>query len=237
MKTLISLFIAAGASLAAATSIPAAKVSGRVLYDGERPEPKPLVIDPKRAEGCVHEGEQIDDRDQSLLIDKDGGLANVVVTVEVPGAKVEAPSKAIQVDQRKCRFEPHVMVVPVGATVEFLNSDKAAHNVHALPFKGEGFNENIASGGKYVAKFDRADKINVKCDLHPWMNSWLIVSDTPFFAVTGADGRFAIEGLPPGQHKATYWHERLGKFAGTIQVGADGTAAPIELKMAPKPKK
>jgi plastocyanin len=210
--------------------------SGRVLFEGEIPERKPLVIDPERSKGCTPAGETLDTVDQALLIGKERGIANVVITVEVAGAKVQVPAKPIELDQKKCRFEPHVMVVPAGATVEFLNSDQAPHNVHIFPLKNEAFNQTVAVGGRHTATFPKVDKIQIKCDLHPWMKSWLLVTDSPFVAVTDADGKFSIAGLPPGEHKATFWHEELGKGQTTIQVGADGKVAPLEFMMSP-PKK
>lgn len=210
--------------------------TGRVRYEGEIPVRKPLVIEPERAKGCTAPGEEVDTKDESLLIGKDNGIANVVITVEVPDAKAKVPDKPILMDQKKCRFEPHVVVIPAGATVEFLNSDQAAHNVHIFPLKNEPFNQTVPVGAKHAATFPKSDKIQIKCDLHPWMKSWLIVTESPFVAVTGADGAFEIAGLPPGEHKATLWHEELGKGQVTIRVEPDGKVAPLEFKMS-QPKK
>ena len=69
------------------------------------------------------------------------------------------------------------------------------------------------------------------------MNSWLIVTDSPFYAVTGADGSFSVDGLPEGTHKVAYWHEKLGKGKAEITVKADGTADAFEIKLGGKKKK
>ncbi|MCC6408926.1 MAG: cupredoxin domain-containing protein [Planctomycetes bacterium] len=210
--------------------------AGRVRFEGEKPEVKPLVIEPDRAKGCTPAGEAIDAKDESLLIGKDNGIANVVITIEVADAKAKVPEKPIVMDQKKCRFEPHVVVIPAGATVDFLNSDQAAHNVHIYPLKNEGFNQTVAVGGKHTATFPKSDKIQIKCDLHPWMKSWLIVSESPFVAVTDADGAFQIAGLPPGEHKATLWHEELGKAQVVVKVEPDGKCAPLEFKLSQQKK-
>ncbi len=220
------------AATAGSTATGVAK--GRVLFDGEKPETKPLAIDPEKAKDCTHGGETLDTRDLSLLIGKENGIANVVVTIEVTDAKVKVPEAPIVLDQKKCAFEPHVMIVPAGATIDFKNSDATGHNVHVFPLKNDGFNQTVGAGSKYTAKFEKADKIQIKCDLHPWMNSWLIVTDSPYTAVTDADGKFSIAGLPPGEWKVTLWHEKLGKTSSTVKVGADGKVDALEFKIGEK---
>jgi len=237
MKILFAISLAAGAAIATPAVPAASTATGRVVFvgplpeghtgtvkfDGEKPEVKPLVIDAEKSVGCVHEG-SVDTTNMSLVIGPDGGLANVVVMVEVAGAKFEAPEEPVALDQKSCRFEPHVTVVGVGTTVDFHNSDEISHNVHTYAAKNDQFNKIIAAGSKETQKLDKADRIEIKCDIHPWMNSWLIVTDAPFFAVTHAKGEFHIEGLPAGTHKVEYWHEQLGKNKGEITVDADGAA-------------
>jgi plastocyanin len=246
MNKLTALSIFAGATVVTAFTLPrvepSATLTGRitldpsaaegtkVVYDGEKPEMKPIVIDAEKAKGCG----TVDTADQSLLIGSGGGIANVVIAVEVAGAAVKAPEKPVVLDQKSCRYEPHVTVVPVGTTVEFANSDTIGHNVHTYPGKNDPFNETVAPGSKAARKLDKEDRIEVKCDIHPWMNSWIIVANTNHYAVTGADGSFSIPGLPAGEHNAKLWHEKLGKADAKIKVGADGKCEPLEVKMGAK---
>jgi plastocyanin len=204
---------------------------GKVVLEGDAPETKPLVIEAKAAAGCVPDGNEMDKTDQSLLVSKEGGVANVVIMVTVPGAKPTVPTEPVHLDQSKCRFEPHVVVVPVGSQVAFLNSDSVNHNVHTYPKKNEAMNKTIEGGKSEVQKYDKTDQIEIKCDIHPWMNSYLIVVDTPHYAVTDASGKFSIAGLPAGTHKVDYWHEKLGKGKAEIVVKEDGTAEPLEIKL------
>lgn len=244
MKTLHLVSLAAGAALTVAFTLPTEPVRAtatgtvsiaggtQVLFDGEKPEIKPLEIEASKQEGCG----KVDTRNESLILSEKGGIANVVVQVEVAGAKLVVPEKPIVLDQKTCRFEPHVMVVPAGVTVEYHNSDDVGHNVHTFAGKNDSINKTIQPHKFETQKLDKEDRIEIKCDIHPWMNSWLVVSSTPFYAVTDAEGAFKIEGLPAGEHKAKLWHEKLGKVDATIKVGEDGKVAPIDIKMSAEKK-
>jgi plastocyanin len=216
---------------------PEGKLTGKVRFEGERPEKKPLAVDPTHAKGCCPEGEKVDATDPRLLIAEDGGLANVVVTIDVPGAKLVVPEKPFEIDQKKCSFEPHVTVVPAGSKVVFLNSDAVTHNVRTLSAKNEGINKTTAPGGKEELLLARGDRVQVVCDYHPWMSSWIVVSETPYYAVTRPDGTFEIAGLPPGTYAATFWQEKLGKQKLDVTIKPDGSSDPVELKMSEKKKK
>jgi hypothetical protein len=91
---------------------PAPVVSGVVRFKGELPEKKPLKIEDQQATGCCPPGTKVDSTDPSFLVDEKNGLANVVVTVTVPGVEVKVPEAAFELDQRGCVFAPHVQVVP-----------------------------------------------------------------------------------------------------------------------------
>jgi plastocyanin len=206
--------------------------AGKVVLEGEKPEVKPLEIDAEKSKGCG----TVATTNETLIVNDKGGIANVVVIVEVEGQTVKPLEKPFELDQKSCRFEPHVTVVPVGSTVEFRNSDETGHNVHIYPGKNEIFNQTIPPKSAEQRKFDKEDRIEVKCDIHPWMNSYLIVANSNFYAVTGADGSFKIEGLPAGEHKVSYWHEKLGKQSGTIKVAEGGKVEPVEVKMSAEKK-
>lgn len=216
---------------------PEGKLHGKVRFDGERPEKKPLTIEPAAAKGCCPDGEHVNSDDPSLVIAEDGGLANVVVSIDVPGAKLVVPEKPFEIDQKKCSFSPHVLVVPAGSTVVFLNSDSVTHNVHTASAKNESINKTTAPGGKEELVLAKGDRIQVRCDMHPWMSGWIYVSDSPYTALTRPDGSFEIAGLPPGTYSATFWHEVIGRVKQDVTIKADGTSDPVELKMAPKKKK
>lgn len=213
------------------------KLHGKVRFEGERPEKKPLSCTPVQAKGCCPEGEAVDTTDPSLLIAEDGSLGNVVVTVDVPGAKFAVPEKPFEIDQKKCTFAPHVLVVPAGSKVVFLNSDGVTHNVHTYSAKNEPINKTTAPGGKEELLLEKGDKVQVVCDYHPWMSSWIYVSDSPYSALTKADGSFEIAGIPPGTYSATFWQEKLGRVKQDVTIKPDGTSDALEIKLSAKKKK
>ena len=211
-------------------------VTGKVEFEGERPEPKKLQITEKQAEGCCPPGESVKDDDQTLVIDKDGGLANVVITVEIEGKKPEVPAEPVPIDQIKCRFYPHVSVVPAGATVAYLNSDGVSHNIHTYSLKNEPLNNAVSGGNKLTQKLDKVEPVKVSCDYHPWMLSWIYVTDAPKFTVSGEDGTFKLEGLEPGEYELELWHEALGKAQAKAVVAEDGSSEMVSIKMGEKKK-
>jgi plastocyanin len=244
MKTHLTLATAAalgGLAFAASNgSTPAplveGTVTGTVKFDGKAPETKPLAITEEKSKGCCPPGKTMDTTDPTLVISKDGGIANVVVTIDVPGSKVEPAAEAISIDQKMCRFEPHVLVLPEGGKVVFLNSDEVSHNVHTYATKNDAFNKTIAPGSKEEQVLAKGDRIQVKCDIHDWMSAVVFVTDTPYYAVTAEDGSFSIKGLKPGKYKAELWHEKLGKEKAEVEIKEDGTSAPLDLKLGEKKK-
>ena len=161
-----------------------------------------------------------------------GKGASVVYVEAVAGKTFPAPTERVVVDQKGLLFQPHVIAVPVGATVEFLNSDKVAHNIFWPAVSGnKKMSHNMGtwpSGQKREFKFDAAGVVPLLCNVHPEMSAYIVVVPTPFFAVTDADGSYKIAGVPDGQYTVSAWHEGMKVQSKPVKVAGD-TAADFAL--------
>jgi len=150
--------------------------------------------------------------DESLEVSDNGGVKNAVIWfMDVPlPAELKPPREKL--DQQQCSFTPHVLAIPVGATVDVTNSDKVLHNVRAQAGEVRLFNYAMPIPGHVVpTRLAKEGTFRLSCDVHPWMRAWLVVLPTAAFAVTGADGTYKVADVPAGRHKVKIWHERLGE--------------------------
>ncbi len=150
-----------------------------------------------------------------------------VVYLESPAASTPADKKATM-DQRGLLFQPHVLVVQVGTTVDFLNSDKVQHNVFWPSISGDkkkGHNMGTwPQGEKRPFKFTDPGVVSLLCNVHPEMSGYIIVSPTPYFAETGSDGAYTLANVPDGDYTITSWHEGKKTQSKKIAVKGDTTA-------------
>lgn len=157
---------------------------------------------------------------------------NIAVYVDViPDKKFDAPKDPVVVDQRKMAFVPHVVAVQQGTTVEFLNSDAVGHNVYWPSISG---NKKLAhnlgtwpKGEKKPFQFNDLGVASLLCNVHPEMSGYVVVTPTPYFAVTDKDGNFEIKNIPAGKYTLKTWSED-GKPT-TEAVDVSGATATVEL--------
>jgi len=212
--------------LSAAGSAIGAGLTGTVVVSGRAPDPQkvPVTIDQYV---CGTEKDAGD-----LLLSPRKGLKNAVVWIENPPADAAAPTQPakVEMDQNGCVFIPRVVVVPAGGTVDFLNSDRLLHNIHATPKLNVSFNRTQPKSRTIPITFAKPEIVRINCDLHSWMVGWVVVAAHPYYAITGADGQFAFENLPPGKYNLQVWHERLGTVQASATVGTQPERVTIEMK-------
>ena len=159
---------------------------------------------------------------ENLMVDR-GNLANVFVYVKdgLGDRGFAAPQTPITVDQRGCRYVPHVLGVMTGQPVQILNSDSTTHNVHPMGHANHQWNGSQLPNSQPLSKTFTEPEIMlpIHCNQHPWMHMYLNVVDNPFYAVTGPDGRFEVKGLPPGDYTIAAVHEQLGEQTMKVSVG------------------
>jgi plastocyanin len=214
------------AAAAAPGSAPAAPagtgtIRGTVKLLG--PAPERAVINMKSEPACAKQGT----KDEDVVVGAAGGLKNVVVhVVSGPAAKAATPAEEVVMDQQGCMYRPHVLVAQAGQPVVVKSSDQVLHNIHTYRGTATLFNQALVFGMPPIRKkFPGAgDVVKFKCDVHPWMTGYLLVTDNPFHAVSGEDGSFAIRDVPAGSYTVEVWHERLGTQKKQVTVAPDKTA-------------
>jgi hypothetical protein len=195
-------------------------ISGRVYFRGPRPN-RP-AIDLHSCPQCA-EAASRPLYDESLVVAGDGAVQNVVVSISAglpPGEQYPAPQNPAALDQKGCMFHPHVIATMVGQPIIVKNSDPFLHSVHSMDAElSPAFDFAQPTTGLHrVEPLQVVETFQIKCDLHPWMSAWVRVFNHPYFAVTSADGSFAIRQLPPGKYRLKAWHELLGVREKTIEV-------------------
>lgn len=205
-------------------------VTGKVAFTGTAPVPEPINMDLEPSCKAKNPNAVV----ETVLV-KDNKLKNVFVYVKdgttADGKKITSfsfapPPDAVTLDQSGCHYVPHVLGIQANQKFLVVNSDQASHNVNVQGKNNPQWNTSQTAGAPPIEqKFSRGEVIiPVKCNLHPWMKSYIGVMNHPFFAVSAEDGSFTIKGLPPGKYTLVALHEKYGEKTMEITLAAKGSA-------------
>ena len=181
------------------TALDAGSLKGHVKYDGKAPKPKRLRMDADPVCGSSHSGPV---RSENFKMAKDGSMEDVLVYLKNVKYSGGIPSDPAVLDQKGCIYVPHVFGMMAGQELLIKNSDATLHNIHSMP--------KVVKKKKASFSKSEPDPFYIKCDVHPWMKTWVLVSDHPYYAVTDKSGNFSIENIPPGTYEVVCWQEKFG---------------------------
>jgi hypothetical protein len=200
----------------------ASTVSGSVTLDGTAPKNEAIKMNADPV--CLREakGPQMQ---ETYVVGSDGkSLANVFVYVKdgLGNYVYDAPTDSPKIDQKECRYHPHVFGMRTNQPLEIINSDPTLHNIHAMPKSNAEFNNGQPiQGMKMTHTFDKPEvMVPFKCDVHGWMNAYVGVLPHPYYAVTKDDGKFELPNLPAGTYTIEAWHEKLGPMTQSVTIAA-----------------
>jgi plastocyanin len=199
------------------------QVVGTVKLDGQAPHQKPIDMSKDPACGQTGSGPVAS---ENVVAGANGGLANVVIYISqgLTGSEAATSSQPATMDQKGCKYVPHVLAVNVGQHMTVVNSDKTAHNIHPQPSPMGGnaqWNKSQIAGSPAIdiAWTNQEVAIPVKCNIHPWMRAYIAVVKGPF-GLSNDSGSFKLDNVPPGTYTLTAWHETFGTQTQTVTVAA-----------------
>jgi plastocyanin len=203
----------------------AGNVTGMAMIDGTAPKNEPIKMNADPYCAKVNTTPQFQ---ETYMVGADGkSLENVFVYVKdgLGNYVFDTPTDAVTIDQKDCRYHPHVFGLRVGQQLKISNSDTTLHNIHALPKANPEFNTAQPIQNMVMTHtFDKPEiMVPFKCEVHGWMNAYVGVMTNPYFAVTGPDGKFSLKGLPPGTYTIDAWQEKLGDMTQSVTIAASET--------------
>jgi len=202
-----------GAFAAQASAADWGSLKGKFVVDGSVGDPTPINAN-KDPETCSKHPLV----DESVVVGEGNALANAVVFIYTRKAldvhpDYEASAKvAVKLDNKGCRFDPHVLAVRTGQPLAVHNSDPIGHNTNAAFVVNPQFNQIISTGVPVNLTLTKAEPLptSVTCNIHPWMKGYVMVREDPYVAVSNDKGEFEIENIPVGQHEFVFWQEAKG---------------------------
>jgi plastocyanin len=218
--------VIAGLAMLAASAVAVAgpsggTVNGKVTYEGTPAKMKPIDMSKEPSCAKMYATPPLV---ETVVTGSGNSLENVVVYVSAGAPDEPAPSTAATFTQKGCRYIPHLLAFQVNEEVKIINDDQTSHNIHPLPKVNREWNKSQPPGTPAISeKYDKAEFIPVKCNVHPWMHGTFAVLKNSHFAVTGDGGAFTLANLPAGKYTITAWHESYGDQSQDVTIS--GTEA------------
>jgi plastocyanin len=205
----------------------AGSVRGRITFHGAAPAKTAISMDAEAWCQQAHQGHPV--FDQAVVVGKDAGLANAFVYIQsgLEGKTFEPVKDPVTIDQQGCMFVPRAIGVRAGQMLLVSNSDQVSHNIHPMPQNNREWNQQQSPQSDALQhRFARAEiMIPVKCNVHAWMHAYIGVVEHPYFSVTGPDGSFVWNNVPPGDYTVAVWHEKLGQQSRQVHLEKSAQAA------------
>ena len=190
-------------------------ITGKVVFNGTPGTRK--IIPTKDLDVCGGPYEET-----LIQVGPDKSVHNAVVyLVDIAKGKAwPAQAKPPEIDNVKCKFEPHIQVIRAGK-LDVVNSDPMLHNTHGYYGRRTAFNLALPNKGQRIpVELTRAGQVRIDCDAHGWMEAWIYVVDNPYYAVTSADGKFTVVDIPAGTYKLVAAHPFTGPVEQSVTVAA-----------------
>ena len=195
-------------------------ISGTITTSAKGAAPVRVTIDQKIC------GSELPD--EAVVVDAQGHLANAVVILT--GVKRPAAGETVVMNE-KCRFGPRVQLAKPNSTVRTTSKDPVLHTTQAQLENGRTiFNVALPVPGINISKpIGAAGTVRLNCNTHPWMRGWVIVTDDAA-AISGADGKFTLDNIPPGTYEMRVWHESLKGATQKVTVSV-GTSTSVNIQL------
>ncbi len=235
MKKATATLLAAGL-FGAGTAAFAADITGVITFKGTPPAETDLAPYVSANPDCaaMYQGKKMPTT-QFYVVGAGGELADVVVSLkdadgkDITGKSTGASAAPAVLDQKGCIYEPQIVAIQTGQKLLVKNSDMCVHNIDFAPtVAGNQPHNDVQMMGQpdITYTFPNPEMfIMFKCDVHPWMRAWVSVFDSPYFAVSGKDGKFTIKNVPPGKYTIVANHRKAGVQTQVVEVGSQGASA------------
>ena len=218
--------VMAGAVMLASSAVALAEpaggtISGKVTYEGTPAKMKPIDMSKEPSCAKMYATPPLV---ETVVTGSGNSLQDVVVYVSAGIPDDAAPSNAAVFTQKGCRYLPHVLAFQVNQELNVMNDDQTSHNIHPLAKINREWNKSQPPGSPpIIDKYDKAEMIPVKCNIHPWMHGTFAVLKNSHFAISAEDGSFTLPNLPPGKYTVTAFHESYGDQSQEVTISGSET--------------